>query len=106
MEQETGHQPDWTERLPLIVRIPIGIVGVIAIGTGLALGIFWLVAASMSTAHGGRAIPDVETAVQMLLPVTLVAFGVSSILCKSINRLAVLAVMLTLLVAHLAILAH
>ncbi len=103
MSVEEQEEPDWTERFPLFVRIPLGLIGLASIAIGLATGVYWLVAASMSAGHGGDAIPNLQIASQMLLPITLIAFGISGVLCKTINRLAVMVVLFTLLVAHLSV---
>ena len=99
---EQPEEPDWTARLPLFVRIPLGLIGLASVVIGLAMAVYWMIGASMSAGHGGDPVPDLETAAQMVLPATLITFGVSAILCRSINRLAVTVVIFTVLVAHLA----
>jgi hypothetical protein len=84
---EEQEEPDWTERLPLFIRIPLGHIGLASIVVGLAIGAYWLIAASMSADHGGNPVPNFEIAAGMLLPVTLVAFGVSGVVCTTISRL-------------------
>jgi hypothetical protein len=100
---EEQEEPDWTERLPLFVRIPLGLIGLLSIAIGLATAVFWFVAASMSAGHGGDAIPNLEIAIRMLLPISLIAFGISGVFCRTINRLAVMMVFFALLIAHLSV---
>ena len=100
---EEQEEPDWTERFPLFVRIPLGLIGLASIATGLATAFYWLIGASMSAGHGGDPIPDLETAIQMVLPISLIAFGISGVLCRTINRLVVMVALFTLLIAHLSV---
>ena len=77
MSVDEQEKPDWTERHPPMVRIPLGLIGLASIVVGLAIGAYWLIAASMSAGHGGDPVPNLEVAIQMLFPVTLIAFGIS-----------------------------